>query len=260
MQLTVAILARDNETEIAACLESVSWADERYVILDTRSQDRTEAIALGTGARVDLHPFSDFASQRDYALDNAHCDWVFFLDSDERATPEIANEIKQAIAGENAQVGWWIPRYNYIWGAVVSHGGWYPDYQLRLIKRGHGHYDPTRQVHEVVILDGTEGYLKQPLIHYNYATIHQFIRKQRQYITLEADIRYKQGVRPKPWTYLTLPLREFHRRYVRLQGYRDGWRGLVLCTLVAYYYGYKVTALLARRIAKPNSDAWKTGC
>ena len=250
MQLTVAILARDNEAEIADCLDSVSWADERYVILDTRSRDQTEAIARKAGARVDWHDFANFASQRDFALENAQQEWLFFLDSDERATPELASEIRQVIAGESAHVGWWVPRYNSIWGAVMKHGGWYPDYQLRLIKCGHGHYDPTRQVHEVVMLDGSEGYLEQPLIHYNYTTLGQFIRKQRQYVALEADIRYSQGIRPKPWTFLSLPLREFHRRYIKLQGYRDGWRGLILCALVAYYYGFMVTVLLARRITK----------
>lgn len=254
MQLAVAILARDNEDEIADCLDSVSWADERYVILDTRSHDQTETIARKMGARVDLHPFTNFASQRDFALEHAQRDWLFFLDSDERATPELASEIKQVIAGEYAQVGWWVPRYNYIWGAVVKHGGWYPDYQLRLIKRGYGHYDPSRQVHEVVMLDGPEGYLEQPLIHYNYATLGQFIRKQRQYVAVEAAIRYKQGIRPKPWTYLSLPLREFYRRFIGLQGYRDGWRGLFLCALVAYYYGFVVTVLLARRIAKRSDN------
>lgn len=254
MQLAVAILARDNEDEIADCLDSVSWADERYVILDTRSHDQTETIARKMGARVDLHPFTNFASQRDFALEHAQRDWLFFLDSDERATPELASEIKQVIAGEYAQVGWWVPRYNYIWGAVVKHGGWYPDYQLRLIKRGYGHFDPSRQVHEVVMLDGPEGYLEQPLIHYNYATLGQFIRKQRQYVALEAAIRYKQGIRPKSWTYLSLPLREFYRRFIGLQGYRDGWRGLFLCALVAYYYGFVVTVLLARRIAKRSDN------
>ncbi|MHB1357116.1 MAG: glycosyltransferase family 2 protein [Anaerolineae bacterium] len=248
MKLTVAILARDNEAEIADCLESVSWADERYVILDTRSSDQTEAIARKMGARVDRHPFTNFATQRDFALDNAQQEWIFFLDSDERATPELASEVRQVISATNAQVGWWVPRYNYIWGAVVKHGGWYPDYQLRLIKRGYGHYDPARQVHEVVLLDGPEGYLVQPLIHHNYATLGQFIRKQRQYVSLEADIRHKQGVRPKPWTYLSLPLREFHRRYFKLQGYRDGGRGFIICALVAYYYGFVVTVLLARRL------------
>jgi (heptosyl)LPS beta-1,4-glucosyltransferase len=246
----VAILARDNEAEIAACLESASWADERYVILDSRSSDQTEAIALKMGARVDRYPFMNFATQRDYALDHAQGKWLFFLDSDERATPELANDIRHVITVDEVRVGWWVPRYNYIWGAIIKHGGWYPDYQLRLIKRGFGHYDPTRQVHELVLLDGPEGYLEQALIHYNYATLGQFIHKQRQYIDLEADIRHKQGIHPKPWTYLSQPLREFYHRYIRLQGYRDGWRGLLLCTLVAYYYGFLVTVLLARKIAK----------
>ena len=129
--------------------------------------------------------------------------------------------------------GWWVPRRNLIFGREVRHGGWYPDYQLRLLRVGRAHYDPAREVHEVVLLDGPEGYLSCPLWHHNYRTLGQFAAKQRQYVDLEAGIRLKQGVRPKPWTYLAQPLREFWRRYVRLKGYRDGWLGLVLAALIA---------------------------
>jgi (heptosyl)LPS beta-1,4-glucosyltransferase len=242
--LAVAILARDNESEIAACLESVSWADERLVLLDTRSTDRTAAIAAACGARVVTHPFVNFAQQREFGLSLPTTDWLFYLDSDERATPALGQELRQVILQE--AVGWWVPRRNFIWGRETRHGGWHPDYQLRLLRLGHAHYDPTREVHEIVLLEGAEGYLREPLLHYNYHTLGQFANKQRQYVALEAGILYKSGVRPKPWTYLSQPLREFRRRYVQLRGYRDGVHGLLLCTLVAYYYGFRVTVELGR--------------
>ena len=86
------------------------------------------------------------------------------------------------------RVGWWVPRRNFIWGFEIRHGGWYPDYQLRLLKLGCAHYDTTRQVHEIVHLDGAEGWLREPLIHHNYRTMGQFVAKQRQYVALEAEI------------------------------------------------------------------------
>ena len=131
--------------------------------------------------------------------------------------------------------GWWVPRRNYIWGRWIRHTGWYPDYQLRLLRRGFAHYDPAREVHEIVILDGPEAYLQNPLIHYNYRTVRQFLRKQNYYADYEAAILVEQGIRPRPHSFVLQPLREFHRRYVTLDGYKDGAHGLLLSLLMAYY-------------------------
>lgn len=191
------------------------------------------------------HPFTDFATQRNFGLAQTRTEWLFYIDTDERATPALAQEIRTRIQ-EGDCAGYWVPRRNFIWGKETRFGGWYPDYQLRVLRVERARYDPVRQVHEVVLLDGPEGYLQEPLLHYNYQSMAQFVAKQRQYVELEARIRWREGVRPKPWTFFTQPLREFWRRYVRLQGYRDGWHGLKLCALVAYYYGFGVTWRLAQ--------------
>lgn len=243
--ITAGIIASNAEKDIAECLESVSWADERLVILDTRSTDATGEIAERLGARVVPHTFEDFARQRNFGLHLAQGEWIFYIDTDERCTPALAEEIREVIARKEC-AGWWVPRRNIILGREVHHGGWYPDYQLRLMQRSRAQYDLSRPVHEVVLLQGAAGYLREPLIHYNYRTMAQFRAKQRQYVGYEAQIRYQQGIRPKPWTYFLQPLREFWRRYIALQGYRDGLHGLRLCALVAYYYGFVVTVHLAR--------------
>ena len=244
-QVSVAILACNNENDIVDCLESVAWADRRIIILDTRSTDRTAELAQELGARVVPHAFEDFGRQREFGLSLPTTEWLFYVDSDERATPALAEEIRRVIE-DPSPVGWWVPRRNFIWGREIRYGGWHPDYQLRLLKLGHAHYDLTREVHEIVDLDGEEGHLQEPLLHYNYRTIGQFLAKQRQYVGYEAGILYKQGVHPRPWTYLLQPVREFFRRYASLRGYKDGLHGLVLCLLVAYYYGFKVTVRLGQ--------------
>ncbi len=256
-QLSVGILACNNEAIIADCLRSVMWADDIFVILDTRSTDRTAELARAFGARVVSHRFENFAAQREFGLSQARGDWLFYVDSDEQATRHVEEEVRHVIQ-DDAFDGWWIPRRNVIWGREIRHGGWYPDYQLRLLKVGHAHYDPHRQVHEVVKLEGKAGYLENPLIHHNYRTFAEFKRKQQQYVPYEARIRYEEGKRPKPWTYLLQPLREFLRRYIALSGYRDGIWGLILCALIAYYYGFLVTVHLERlwhEKARGNSDA-----
>ena len=151
----------------------------------------------------------------------------------------------QRVIDTRAEAGWWAPRHNYIVGRCIMHAGWYPDYQLRLLRRDRARYDPARKVHEVVILDGEEGYLQNVLIHYNYDTWGEFIEKQRHYLKFDARIQAEAGVRPRPWTYIMQPLREFRRRYVTLRGYRDGWHGLLLSILMAYT-AFLTTAEVAR--------------
>jgi glycosyltransferase involved in cell wall biosynthesis len=231
--LAAVILTRNEERHIAACIESVAWAD-RVVVLDDYSDDHTVEIAREMGATVIQHRLHDFGQQRNVALEAVEAEWILFVDADERVTSGLAAEIQQVIPRDDID-GWWIPRHNYIWGAVVLHAGWYPDYQMRLLRRAKARYDPTREVHELVILDGQEGHLDNVLVHYNYDSLRQFRAKQKRYTDYDAKILFDRGVRPKPQNYLLQPLRQFKWRYFDLAGYKAGWRGLLLSLLMAYY-------------------------
>jgi len=234
--LAVVVIARDEEDNIAECLRSVPWADRWCVLLDSRTEDRTAQIARDAGAEVQVREFHNFADQRNAALELFDADWVFFVDADERASANLGREIRQVVR-EQAAVGWWVPRRNHIWGRWIRHAGWYPDYQLRLLKRGHAQYDPEREVHEVVQLTGDEGYLENTLTHYNYATVGEFLRKQDEYAAYEASMLLQGRAPPGLHSVVLQPLREFWRRYVSLRGYRDGAHGLLLSLLTGYYVG-----------------------
>jgi (heptosyl)LPS beta-1,4-glucosyltransferase len=249
--LTTVTLALDEERNIVACLESVAWADERIVVLDPRSRDRTAELVRAQGARVVERPFTNFAEQHQAALALASHDWVFSIDADERATPALAVEIREVIQ-QPSPVGWWVPRHNFIWGRRIRHTGWYPDYQLRLMRRSKARYDPERKVHELVFLDGEEGHLEHALVHYNYRTVAEFLRKTGRYTALEAEILRQAGVYPRWRSLAGQPVREFWRRFVTLQGYRDGGHGLLLSLLMAYYRG--LTYWRLRRPAGPAED------
>ena len=235
-RLAAVVLTRNEEAHIGDCLTSLAWADERLVF-DDFSTDDTVALAEAHGARVVQHRLENFAAQRNAALAAVEADWVLFVDADERVTAALAEEIQRVIEyeGQEARAGWWIPRHNYMIGHRMRGGGWYPDAQLRLLRRGRARYDPRRPVHEIVLLDGEAGYLENPLIHYNYDTVAQFRRKMGRYTQFEARILDQQGVRVRPWTYVTMPLREFWRRFVTLRGYRDHVYGLLFCGLMAWY-------------------------
>ena len=235
--MTGAVIARDEASSIRGCLESLSWADELLVVLDDRTTDATEAISRQLTDRVFVHPFANFPTQRNIAIGLVRTEWVFFVDADERVTPELAAELRQAIAarGDFEPSGYWVPRRNIIWGRWIRHGGWYPDYQLRLLRRDRARYDEAREVHELVLLDGAAGHLREPFVHYNYASVAQFVAKQRAYSTLDARVLLNKGLRPRMRSFVLQPLREFNRRYFVHQGFRDGPHGLLLAALLAYF-------------------------
>jgi len=235
MKLAAIVLTKNEERNIVACLESLRWADG-LIVLDSLSTDRTTQLAEEAGARVLTRPFDHYAAQRNAALEAADAEWVLFVDADERVTPALADEVREKVSTDAPLIaGYWLPRENHIVGRVIRGGGWYPDYQLRLLRRGRARYDPARPVHEVVLLDGEAGYLRHPLIHYNYETWAQFHAKQRRYAELEALALYQQGVRPRPHHYVLQPWREFRRRYWTLAGYGDGLHGLRLSLYMAWY-------------------------
>ena len=244
--LVAVILTRNEAHHIPACVASVRpWVDA-VVVWDSASTDDTVAAAAGAGALAVVRPFDNFAAQRQAALDTIAAEWILFVDADERVTPALGREIRVAITSDQAD-GYWIPRRNYIVGYAPAGGGFFPDYQLRLLRRTAARYAPEREVHEIVELTGMAGHLHEPLIHHNYATWAQFRRKQMMYAGYEARILAGRGIRPRPHNFILQPLREFHRRFVALGGWRDGWPGLRLALLLAWYYGFMPYWLLLRK-------------
>lgn len=240
-ELTAVILTLNEANHITECIASLAWADS-VVVCDSYSSDATVELATAAGAAVVQSHFANYAQQRNVALDSIATDWVFFVDADERGTPELAGEVRDVIATRPEQ-GWYVPRYNYIFGRLTRGAGWYPDYQLRLFRHGKVRYE--RPVHEVAVVEGDIGYLEHPLIHFNYRDPVHFHAKQRAYTSYDASILFRDGVRPKPQNYLLQPWRQFWWRFVSLGGYRDGVHGLRLSLYMSYYEWMKYRKLAA---------------
>jgi len=232
MKVTAIVLTLNEEQNIEPCLKSLDWADHR-VVFDSFSSDKTVDLARQAGAEVLQNPFENYAQQHNAALERVDADWVLFVDADERASPKLAEEIRQVTDGSHEEVAWSIPRHNYIFGRLTLGAGWYPDYQTRLLLRGHVYWE--RPVHEVVVADGKEGYLQSPLIHCNYQDVADFIARQTKYNTYDAKILYDAGVRPRAYTPITQALRQFWWRFITLKGIRDGLHGMRLSLLMAYF-------------------------
>jgi hypothetical protein len=244
--LTAIVLTHNEEKHLPDCLASLAWAP-RVVVFDSLSTDRTREIAEAAGARLIVRAFDSYAGQRDAALQAVTSEWVLFVDADERVPPALAAEVQSVLSQPEA--GWWIPRHNYLFGKLTRHAGWYPDYQLRLLRRDRARYDPDRPVHELVILDShlPAGHLREPLIHLNYERVGEFIAKQRYYAGYDAERLSLEGVRARPHHFLLQPLRQFYWRLVTLQGWRDGWHGLRLSLLMAYCEWEKYRQLWRRQ-------------
>jgi hypothetical protein len=235
MRVTAVVLTHNEAHHVVPCLESLRWADHRLVV-DDFSANETAELARKTGAKVVQHALENFSRQRNFALEAAgDTDWILFVDADERATPDVAQEVRRVVATGGPEVGWWIPRHNYIFGHRMRGAGWWPDYQLRLLRQGHATYDPHRAVHEEATLDGPAGHLEHPLVHHNYESWAQFHATQRRYTDYDAGILVEKGVRPHPYTPYTQIPRHFWWRFFTLGGWRDGLYGILLSGLMAYY-------------------------
>jgi hypothetical protein len=245
VELAVVILARNEAKHIRDCIATLGFADA-IVVSDSYSDDGTVTLAQNAGAIVQQRAFDNFAGMRNASMEAVDADWIFFVDADERIPPELGEEARRVIR-QGPEVGWWVPRHNYIAGKLVRYGGFYPDYQLRLLRRDRARYDPDRPVHEVVLLDGPSGRLQHEMIHYNYDSWAQFHAKQRRYARIEGRILEDRGVKPWPHKFVRFPLQEFWRRYVMLQGYKDGWIGLKLAALLGFYYGFMPHWYLVRK-------------
>lgn len=239
LPLTIVVLTLNEARDLQDCLTSAAGLAERIVVLDSGSHDATVTLARLATPFVFERPFSGYASQRNAALAYAETPWVLFLDADERLTAAGRAELRGALGGDPADVdgpsGYWIPRRNYFFGCALRGGGWWPDEQLRLFRRDRARYDPAREVHEVLLLEGRAGHLREPLLHRNYDSWREFHAKQYAYARRRAEDLYKHRIHPHPWTYASMPLREWYRRYVTLRAYQDGRLGLALSTLLAWY-------------------------
>jgi len=237
LPISVAIIAKDEARHIGAALASVvPWASEVVVLVDARSRDATAAIAQAAGATVYHEAWRGFPGQRNLALAQCHAPWVFFLDADERVEADLLAELTAQIDAMPADVaGLWVPRHNLFFGRVLQGGGWYPDYQLRLVRRAGAHYDEKIEVHEVATVRGTTQRLHGHITHLNIETFAELWQKQAAYARREAATMAQAGRRARWRNFVGAPLREFNYRYLRNGGWRDGWVGLVLASVMAWF-------------------------
>jgi glycosyltransferase involved in cell wall biosynthesis len=232
-RLSVVVITLNEEERIRECLASVAWADE-IIVVDAGSGDKTVVLAREYTDHVVIHPWEGFAAQKNFAIECATGEWVLSLDADEQVEPALRDEIATVLADPSAAAGYRIARRNIMWGRWIRHGRLYPDWQLRLFRRGRGRF-VDRAVHESVTVDGPVGRLTTALLHKSYRDVSDFLRRAERYSTLAAEEWARSGRSFHPIQLVTAPLGRFLSMYVVHRGFLDGWRGFLLAVLYAYY-------------------------
>jgi glycosyltransferase involved in cell wall biosynthesis len=246
-RLSAIIIAKNEAAHIADCLDGLAFCDER-VVLDGGSADDTVALAQSHGARVVTAPdWQGFGPQKNLALSQAAGDWVLSIDADERVSPALAAEILKAV-GDGRVDGYEMPRRSSFCGRPMRHSGWYPDYVLRLFRRGKARFSDDA-VHERVICDGPVARLNEPLLHYPVSRIEDALSRMDRYSSLGAEMLVASGRRVSFMSGIVHGLWTFLRTYFFRAGFLDGREGFLLAVANAEgtYYRYMKAWLAGRR-------------
>ncbi len=235
-EVSVVILAKNEEKFIGACIESVkSFADE-IVVVDDFSTDKTPEICERLGARVVKRALNgDWGSQQTFAIEQAKCDWIFIIDADERATPELAEEIKKILAEDDKKFAYRCSRLSYFWGQPLRHGGWFPDYVTRLFPKAGTYVEGL--VHQKIVHQCEEKKFaaSKYLVHYPYRDWEHYFGKFNVYTTLAAKKMRDAGKSANILDVIFHPLWAAFRMYFLRGGFLDGKIGFILATFHFFY-------------------------
>jgi len=260
--VSVIIPTLNEAANLGRCLDHLKWADE-VILVDSGSTDDTASIAASSGREVVQFKWNgQWPKKKNWALQNLTFKhpWILIVDADECIVPELAEEIAVAIT-DSAKAGYFINRRFMFMGAWLKHCGYYPSWNLRLIKRGCGEYEKLtdigdtgsgdNEVHEHVVATGPVAYLKHDMLHFAFPSIQTFVEKHNRYSNWEAAVELRRhrgdaaaiggslsGVRRLKDFSRRLPFRptlRFVYAYIWKLGFLDGRRGYIFCRLLAFY-------------------------
>ena len=236
-KISVVVTSFNEEKNIEECLKSINGLADEIIVVDNSSEDKTAEIAKKSGAKI-YHQKNDpkkIDEQKNFGFSKATGEWILSLDADERVTAELAEEIKAAIESSKNEInGYWVPRKNIIFGKWIKSDMWWPDYQLKIFRRGKGKFGKNN-VHQALTVEGETEKLVNHLVHHNYNTISQYIEKLNNYTDIEAESLRETGYSFNWLDSIRFPVDDFVKTFFLQKGYRDSLHGLVLSFLQAFY-------------------------
>lgn len=242
MKVSGIVVCFNEEKNIEKCLKSLLWADE-IIVVDSYSTDNTVSICKKYTDKIYQREWPGINKQKEYAVSLSQNEWVFVLDADEMASEGLAKEILERLESDNNKFdGYMVKRHTYYLGKWIDHGGWYPDYKLRLFKKSKGYFggeDP----HDKIIVNGNVARLEGEIYHYTYENISHHIRTINNFSDVVSQKMLEKSekfVLPKM---LAKPLIKFFETYVYKLGFLDGIQGLIISVLSSYYVFLKYAKL-----------------
>jgi glycosyltransferase involved in cell wall biosynthesis len=266
--ITVLIHTCNEEKNIKECINSSQLLTKDTVVIDMESQDNTIRIAKQFGVKIYTFPKSDYVEPaRKFGIEKTQAAWVFILDADERITEELAKEIRLVISQSWSRVGqelvknayYKIPRKN-IFGKVrwLKYGGWWPDYQIRLIKK-EAFIDWSKEIHSTPKIKGKCGFLKNPILHYFHGDLEKMVEKTAVFEDIESDLLFKGSRNVNICTFFKKFLGELYRRLIKNLGFLDGTLGIIesiyqaFSKTITYIFLYEKQVRLVEKKLKSRS-------
>jgi (heptosyl)LPS beta-1,4-glucosyltransferase len=250
--LGVAVIVKNEEKKLAACLQAVaSWVDE-IVIVDAGSEDNTKEIALSFTDKYYQHPdWQGFGHQRQIAQNYVESDYILWLDADEHVSEELKDSIIKVMQNPDVSAVYQLSRLSWVFGRFIRHSGWYPDRVVRLYQKNLTAYNDN-MVHEKVIVDNSMKLvtLDGDLLHYTYDNLNHYLLKSTGYAKAWADQKEKQGKKSSLLQAIAHALACFIKMYILKRGFLDGQQGLLLALLSAHSTFIKYADVWIRGLAK----------
>jgi glycosyltransferase involved in cell wall biosynthesis len=234
-KLSVIVITYNEEQNIERCLRSVRWADE-VILVDSFSTDRTVEIAKDYTTGIIQHQYNSDILQREHGFAAATGDWFFWIDADEGVSDELKSNILHVINSSNSSDGYYVARKACVFKKWIEHGGWFPDWQFRLVKRDKV-VPEYQEVHGGFTTHGSKGYLPGLLYHFTYSTISEHLRKMNDQTSLHVSNKLRENPKiiVKWYKILLSPISYFLRMFIGKKGYKDGMPGFILACNSALY-------------------------
>ena len=252
MKITATVITYNEEPNIAAALESLSWANE-IVVVDAESQDRTVEIARRFTNRVFVRAWPGYSAQKNFAAEQSTNDWIFSLDADERVSPQLRESVLSISLKEPEPAGFEMPRRTYYLDRWIRHSGWWPNLKVRLYDRRRARWQGDF-VHESLEVKGEVRRLNGNLLHYTVRDASEHHLRMDRYTTLAAADLHSRGKRASLGSLFVAPAVVFLRSYVFKLGFLDGIPGLAIARFAAHYEFLKNLKLWEMR-RKSEGDA-----
>jgi glycosyltransferase involved in cell wall biosynthesis len=236
------VVCFNEEDRIRDCLESLRWCDE-IIVIDSFSTDRTPEICRQYTDQVVQREWAGYRDQKAFAYSRATKEWVLSVDSDERVTADLREEIRSVLADDDGEYnGYSVPRLVYYLGRWWWRGGWYPDYDVRLFRRARAIWGGT-EPHDKVLVDGKVRRLRHPLHHYTYRSMDDHLRRINQFTSISSRELKNSGGRWHLGDALLRPAVRFFRSYILKRGFMEGFAGFYVAVIAAVYVFLKYAKL-----------------